>query len=123
MLPAPQPGRGTGELRIDAKRPSTGPCRRRADRPYRRSTPVAWVSVQPAAQGAPLSVKTVGAALLVVQVPWNPAEALAPGLMMASHDALVMVTAWPSWRMPETPQPLPLTVWPAGRVRVSVQPL
>src|SRR5690242_1782057 len=48
------------------------------------------------AQAAPLSVKAVGAWLLVVQVPWNPAEALAPGLMMASHDALVMVTAWPS---------------------------
>src|SRR5699024_6385576 len=38
-------------------------------------------------------------------------------------DALVMVTVWPSWRMLETPQPLPMTAWPAGRARVSVQPL
>ena len=56
-------------------------------------------------------------------LPYRIVKTLAPGLMMASHGVLMMVTTWPSWRMLEAPQPVPVIVWPAGRVKTSVQPL
>src|SRR4051812_27254013 len=98
-------------------RPPRSPAGGDAPRPGR------GVAAQPVVQGVPLRANAVGDALLVVQVPWNPAETLAPAAMTASHDALVIVTVWPSWWMPETPQPAPTTVWPGGRVKVTVQPL
>ncbi len=66
-----------------------------------------------------MTANAVGAASLLVQVPWKPSEVLPPGAMTALYERFLAVTASPLWVAVEF-QPF-VIFWSPGNVKVSVQ--
>ena len=71
-------------------------------------------------QGTPLTAKSLGLGLLPVQVPLKPMSAVAPVARLPFHGMFRAVTLAPDW-LHSADHPW-VICWPAGKVKVSVQP-